>query len=310
MIKSKFSFLSVYFSLAVICFFIFGAISGALIFGVQQSLSTLVFGALAAFAGYYVIRQMIVIKVFPDRIELKSLLFRQTIFRDDIRTIDLGSRARTGFLSLKWSASAVVIKWGRSDEIVLSDTFYRNMPQVKQALHQNFLASSAGDTGFSDEMPGAVSLPEGAEAAAATFAGHPLLNIQTILFLVYIIVISIALRPIRSDAGSIVYSSILFVVFIPMYLIVGRRLYYFKVSDEHLIVRNHFFPWYTKGFPFKDISNIVFESSIRRTAGLRVNTHGYFSRQYTGGSLQRTGWLGLQQALEEKGVSVNNELPL
>ena len=309
MVKSKFSFLSVYFALAIICFFIVMAISAVLVLGVQQSSSMLIFGVLAVLAGYFITKQLIVIKVFPDKIELKGLSFKQVIYRDDIRSIDVGGKAKTGFLSFKWPTSAVVIKWGRSDEIVLSDTFYRNMPRVKQALYNNFLSSPGEGVVFPDEAPGTEPMPGGEEGAAVSFAGQ-LLNIQTIVFLVYIIMIAIALRPIRSDVGSVVYAAILTVVFIPMYIMVGNRLYYFKVSDEYLIVKNHFFPWYTRGFKLRDVNNIVLESSIRRAIGLRVNTRGYFSKRYTAGGLRRDSWFALQQVLEEKGVTVDNELPV
>lgn len=309
MVKSKFSLLSVYFALAIICLFIFTAISGLFVLGFQQSSSLLIFAVGAVFAGYFLIRRMIVIKVFPDRIELRGLFFKQTIFRDDIRSIDLGSRERVGYLSLKWSTNAVVIKWGRSDEIVLADSFYRNMPQLKQALYDNFVSSSASAPSFPDYVPGAEPLPEGVETNVVTFAGQPLLNMHTLLFLVYIIMIAIALRPMRSYEGSAVYAAILAVVFIPVYVVVGFRLYYIKVSEEYLIVRNHFFPWYVKGFRLKDVDNIVLESSLRRGIGLRVNTRGFFSRRWSCGSLRRSDWPALQKALEAKGIAVQNELP-
>ena len=310
MIKSKFSFLSVYFALAVICAGVVMAVSGVLILGAKQSSSLLIFGGLAVFAGYFLVKQMIVIKVYPDRIELRGLLFRQTIFRDDIRSIDLGGRTRSGFMSLKWPTSAIVIKWGRSEEIILSDTFYRNMQQVKQALYKNFVFDPGTAVDFPDDSPGMEPVPEAAEAGAVTFAGQPLLNIHTILFLVYVIMIAIALRPVRSDVGSAIYAGILVVLFIPMYIMVGTRLYYFRISDEYLIVKNHFFPWYTRGFKVKDIRDVAIEISLRRVIGLRIATRSFFSKRYLAGSLGKDSWKGLEQALRAKGVSVNNELPV
>jgi hypothetical protein len=309
MVKSKFSFLTVYFALAVICFFILTAISTLFILGFQQASSLLLFAAAGVFAGYYLIGKMIVIKVSPDKIELRGLLVRQTIFRDDIRSIDLGGREPAGFLKFKFSTNAIVIRWGRSDEIVLPDSFYRNMPELKRAMHENFLSASTTSTFFPDYVPGAEAVPEGAEAAAATFAGQPLLNIHTILFLGYLIFIAIALRPVKGDAGNAVYAILLAVVFIPMYITVGFRLYYFRISDEHLIVKNHFFPWYTKGFKLTDVSNVVVGSSLRRVISLRINTRGFFSRRFSAGSLRKADWKDLQQALEDRSVPVKNELP-
>ncbi|HVU56900.1 MAG TPA: hypothetical protein VHD83_17685 [Puia sp.] len=309
MVKSKFSFLSVYFALAIICLFIFMAISGLLMLGFQQSSSLLIFGVGAVFAGYFLIKQMITVKVSPDRIDLRGLLFKQTIFRDDIRSIDLGSRERVGYLSFKWSTNAVVIKWGRSDEIVLADSFYRNMPQLKRALYENFVSSSGSAPTVTEYVSGEEPLPEGAEENMVTIAGQPLLNVHTLLFLVYIIMIAIALRPIRKDEGGAIYGVILAVVYIPVYIAVGFRLYYIKVSDQHLMIRNHFFPWYVRSFRLKDVSDIVLESSLRRGAGFRINARGFFSRRWSCGSLRRSDWPVLQKTLEEKGVTVKNELP-
>jgi len=252
---------------------------------------------------------MIVIKVMPDRLELRGLLFKRTIFKNDITSIDLAGRESIGLLSANRPTSAIVIRWGRSDKIVLADGFYRNMPEIKQALHEHFLSSSATAAVFPEDVTGAGPVPEGAEATAVTFAGQPLLNIHTILFLVYLIMIAIALGPVRSNAGSAVYAIILVLVFLPMYVMVGARLYYFKVSGEYLIIKNHFFPWYTKGYKLKDVSAIVVEISVRRVIGLRVNTHGFFSKRYPAGSLRRDGWKGLQQVLEDRGIPVKNELP-
>jgi len=50
-----------------------------------------------------------------------------------------GSSSGIGLLSANRPTSAIVIRWGRSDKIVLADGFYRNMPEIKQALHEHFL---------------------------------------------------------------------------------------------------------------------------------------------------------------------------
>lgn len=139
MVKSRFSFISVYLALAVICFFIFMAVSALLILGFQQSSSFLIFAAAAVFAGSFLVRRMIIVKVFPDRIEIKGLLFKQTVFRDDITSIEFTGREEVRVISPKWQSGAVVIKWGKNDKIVLADAFYRNMPQLKQALYEHFL---------------------------------------------------------------------------------------------------------------------------------------------------------------------------
>jgi len=309
MVKSKFSFISVYLGLGVVCFFIFTAICALLILGFQQSSSMLIFAAAAVFAGSFLVRQMIVVKVLPDRIELRGLLFRQTIFRDDIRSIDLVGREKIGLLSAKWPSAAVVIKWGRSDKIVLADAFYRNMPQLKQALYENFLSSPADAVLFPGHVTDVKAIPVEAEVNATMFTGHPFLNIQTLIFLVYIVFTAVALHPLKNDAGSIFYAGLLVIVYLPMYLTTGYRLFYFKVSEEYLIVKNHFFPWFTKAYRLEDVSEIVLEVAWRRGISLRVNTRNFFSKRYTAASLRKGDWKGLQQTLESRQVAVKNEVP-
>jgi hypothetical protein len=309
MVKSKFSFISVYLALGVICFFIFIAIGALLVLGFQQSSSILIFAVAGIFAGSFLVRRMIVLKISPDRIELRGLLFRQTIFRDDIISIELTGNERISPATPKWQTGAVVIRWGKGDKIVLADVFYRNMPQLKRALYGHFLSSTTDTELFPDHITDVKTVPAEAEVSATVFTGHPLLNIQTIIFLAYIIFIAVAMRPLRADAGEFFYGGLLAALYLPMYITVGYRLFYFKVSEDYLIVKNYFFPWFTKGYRLEDISEIVIGISLRRGVGLRVNTRNFFSRRYSAGSLRKGDWKGLEQVLESRRVAVRNEIP-
>lgn len=90
----------------------------------------------------------------------------------------------------------------------------------------------------------------------------------------------------------------------------GYQMFYFLISNQHLIIKNHFFPWLTKYYNLDDIIEIHFEQPwgyrSRRSKSLRVITKDFKTKLYSAGSLQEKHWRMLQQKFESYGIEVKD----
>ncbi len=85
------------------------------------------------------------------------------------------------------------------------------------------------------------------------------------------------------------------------------RLYYFQLTEDRLIIRLHNIPWFKKTYYLKDIQKITFETKFKMPVCLRVFTGMDESKLYPAATLWNKTWAQLQQDLEEKNVSAQNE---
>lgn len=87
-------------------------------------------------------------------------------------------------------------------------------------------------------------------------------------------------------------------------------LHYFRVSENHLIVKAHNLFWKKHVYTISEVREVVFEepTSYRfRTKGLRIITKDFKTKLYPAGSLTTKTWLQLKADLEKKGIRVRNE---
>jgi hypothetical protein len=96
---------------------------------------------------------------------------------------------------------------------------------------------------------------------------------------------------------------------IMLFVVFGFQLFYFRLSDDCLEIRNHLLGWYKKQYTLEDIASIVFEHVGKRSNALRIRTNDFRSRSYAAGSLRDKHWKALEQALKDRDIQVKNELP-
>lgn len=85
---------------------------------------------------------------------------------------------------------------------------------------------------------------------------------------------------------------------------------YFGLSDDYLIVRNHNYIWKRHRYKLSEVREIVFETYPRATYCLRIISKNFQAKLYQAGTLHDKRWLELMRKLEEKGITVRNELNL
>jgi hypothetical protein len=257
---------------------------------------------------WLVVRRMIIIRIWRDRLELKSLFFKKIIYRNEINSIKLFERKKAGILNGDKRSNSIVIEWDGGQSTVLPDIFYRNVPALKQALQEGYIAAPGSGPLFPEPV-GAEPIPAGEEDVAETFAGRPLLNVPMLQLLAMVCALIFGLHSRNGRLEPIRDEVILPVaVILPLYLISGFQLFYFKVSGSYLIVKNYLFPWYRRGYRLEKSREIIFEQFYRGSNSLRVNMQGFYSKQYSAGSLGNKHWKALKERLESLRVTVRDEL--
>ena len=186
------------------------------------------------------------------------------------------------------------------------DFLYHNVPELKQALQENFLSSPGTAPLFPEYAGGRAPLPSGEEDVAERFAGNALLSVNGVLTLICFFIPFLFYRPHAGNRYAVLIAEM--VVPVSLYFVLGTQMFYFKLSNEFLIIKNHFFPWYARGYKLDTIKDIVFESPYKRSNALRVTTKDFASKTFSAGSLRKDTWKDLGKRLEEDGIPVKNEL--
>jgi hypothetical protein len=254
---------------------------------------------------YVLLKEISTVEITADELNWNGPFASMSIIAPQIRSIRLFSRARSGNRSVGGPEQGILIELIDGGTVSIPDRLYRNMPQLRHALRQNFPLLTEGDGGGA--AAGTSPEPRKEKAAGTdgrsirTFAGNPLLSMNGLFTLGF--ALAIGCLPFRSHFRPNLTSYIAIVL--PILLFCwgfGTQMYYFQLSDDRLIIRNHFFPWYRRYFALSDIREVVFETPYKRSRGLRVTTADLHSRMYAAGSLWDKHWDALKAALKEEGL--------
>jgi len=92
-----------------------------------------------------------------------------------------------------------------------------------------------------------------------------------------------------------------------LYMGTGLTLFYFRLSGECLVIKNHLYLGFAKTYNLEDIQSIRFERAgykIPRALFIKKK-NGSHSRHLLAGSLRTRHWKALAQALEDRGIPVD-----
>ena len=103
-----------------------------------------------------------------------------------------------------------------------------------------------------------------------------------------------------------------YVAFSPLLLFLflfGFQLFYFRITDDSLEIKNHIFRWYRKRYLLKDIDTLIFEKWMNAMPNsLRVKGAGFRTFSYFAGSLRDVDWYDFDKVLRKKGIPLDNKL--
>lgn len=119
------------------------------------------------------------------------------------------------------------------------------------------------------------------------------------LLLVMLLIGLIQANPLFNIVSYILFSLLVVALHIPLF-------YYFEISNNKLIVKNHILFTRKRTYNLDDISKVSVEDSYGFPDALRIVTKDYNSKKYFAASLYNSTWASLKETLEELNINVEN----
>jgi hypothetical protein len=216
----------------------------------------------------------------------------------DLEKIELTGKRPYIFLVQK---EGMMLKFKDKKEITVLDDLYSNLDEIKLYIKNQIVDKN-------DQPITTVSKTEISEISHERFVnykGNQFYNFRGITLWVIM--------------GGLIYASLininhpiallaLFLMSCISFFGLSYFLYYFKISDNYLLVSNHNFFWVKKIYRLNDIKEIVFEQQDRWPNCLIVITSDFKSDFFPAASLLNKNWRQLKTDLENKDIKVRNEI--
>jgi len=318
LIRSRFRLNSEYTGLLILGAFLIGFVVKVLIdpksFSDNTKLPLLLIGFIALllgviYTGYSILK---VPKIIIDQnfIAFKSPFKADSISWDQIRSISLTGKRDRGFMLD--SAEVSILHLNDGKEIIIWASFYKNISEIRTLLEkaQILLKENkplAGNINlvFNNFYLSSPIHPIPSTLRFDKYAGNPHTSYNGMLF--YFFAAFIISIPFTSTKT---FSPIDFVLLTPilmMYLGLGHQLHYFLISENTLVVKNHFWFWKKHIYNLEEIREVVFEKPGRWSKSVRIITKDFKEKLYPAGSLRNQNWKELNLKLGELNIVVRNE---
>lgn len=144
--------------------------------------------------------------------------------------------------------------------------------------------------------------------SAMTFKNSPFQSIRIIL-LVSITFLTAAASAYIIQTTEVTFPYILILLPLTIYLLI-TDLYYFKLTEHALEIKNHLFPFLNKTFSFTETESILITRPQKSAIGIRVHTKTGRSRFYSACTLKNETWKLFIRHLKDINIHVSNEAVL
>jgi hypothetical protein len=244
-------------------------------------------------------------------IVFKTIFSTRIISLNEIASINLTGKKEIAATLNSEEISTLNLSTG--EKIFIRTECYKNSPEIRQTL-EKLISVLGGEKKIIDislvakkeSEPEKQSYSDQENLWNLKFSGNPFFNLNAILFFGFAAGLFLATKnTIRLYPERL---PILIIPVVAFYLGLGFQLHYFILSDNHLIIKNHFWFWKKHIYPVKDIREVVFESPHRTSNSLRLITKGFKSKIYPAGSLRTGHWKKLKQLLLEKKIDIRDEI--
>jgi hypothetical protein len=248
---------------------------------------------------FFLLKNSVVLKVWPDRLVLQHLFSSTTIRKEDILFIDLAARKRSP-LRYRRLVDAIVVHRG-TKQIRIWVNAYRNGPEIKRAIQLYLFPAQPADSGERSAPAGALS-----QGPPVTYARSWLTSGSGLMFCGIVLLLS-WLFFIAAKVPLVVRAGLIMAFVTPFFLLLGNFQYYFLVDGQELTVRNHFFLWYKRQFSLAGIRSAIIEDGVQRTIALRITMRDFECHAFIAESLRQPEWQALAKRLGENGILVVDE---
>ena len=246
------------------------------------------------------------VQISNQGIKAQSLFYSEFIPWDKVRKIELMGKSQR-FIS---PAEATILELRGGQKFELLASFYKNIGALRKSLEQ--VAES-----LENERPIEISPVEENPLAnrkvnvdldrMTKYSGNHLLSINGAMIYVWLSFSVYSIFWQNPYFPSLLSLSVLILLSGFFYGFLGHQLHYFRLDKDHLIVKNHVWPWVHHVYRIDNIKQVVFEVPFRRSFSLRIITKDYQSRLFPAGSLRKKNWKALLNRLQDLGLDIRNE---
>jgi hypothetical protein len=251
--------------------------------------------ALLLIAFYTIAKLSYIIKIENKVISFRGFFLNTTINNTDIKSINLFSKE-----DFFWAMGSITIgtriELQTGKKIIIADHFYKNIDQIKKGLQENF--SEKIYLQKKSELYHTIGTI--LESDFEKFSGNPYTSLNGIIIWGFFISIFCTLLFLNRPLVPAHFIALLPIIV--FYIGFGLQLHYFFISNQRLIVKNHFIPWINKSYNIEDIAETNFETPRKRSKSLRITTKDFKSKLFAAGSLREKNWNELKDKLKSLGI--------
>lgn len=262
----------------------------------------LIFAPVLIFLGLYT-PYIYLKRAYNIAFDTKKLIFKSAFDYFEISWNDIENIRITGKVYFKfifpYPMEGVLIKT-KNREINLYDLFYVKSHQIKYALNSFYKEGKFPDDYKDKKIP----LNKIRFEKFTIYKGNPVFSFRGLLtwgVIVFFVVMTI-ISPSKNNA------EIVFVIIGGLWLIISSIfMNYYGLSENYLVIKNHFIPWKNRIYDLSDIIEIVYESPDKWPNSLRVITKKFQSKIFAGGTLRDNTWREMKNHFEKNGIKVRDE---
>lgn len=161
------------------------------------------------------------------------------------------------------------------EKIQIFDDFYSNISEMKCFI-QEIVNDKKEEIGITKEEIKPIGIDQ---ELFIPYKGNPVFSFRG--FLIWGIILFIVLLPICTNRAihpkgiSLIFLFSLFCIFVNSW-----SMYYFEVSKNFFIIRNHCYFWKKETYPISKIKEIVFENNYKLPYRLRIITTDFKTKSY------------------------------
>lgn len=213
---------------------------------------------------------------------------------DEIEQISLAGQKPFKYL-FDYPLEGGTIEFKNGEKKHFYDDAYKNSGQIKDFIEQVIINKKE----YVEHIIEPTQYGEVQEDFVISFKGNPLLSFFSMpaLFSIGLLVFMIA-------DGAPFSLAILCLIIL---FLSGTQLYYFELTDKHLVIKNHIFFWVKDAYRLHEIKELVFEGYPKASNCLRIIVTNFDKKIYGAAQLRSNTWLSFKTELETKGVAVRNE---
>jgi len=137
------------------------------------------------------------------------------------------------------------------------------------------------------------------------FKGNPLFSSIGLTIIIFIVLIFFIV-PDSDNHLNNHKALIILIIPIGLILLFSYKLYYFILTDDQLIIRNHVFIWIQRTYNLNNIETFVIEQQYKQAIALKIIDKNLDCKAYQADSLKKRVWRELIKELEGRNFEVNN----